>query len=860
MTEALLKDWQKLSLDELAEKVGALPKEARDELVRQAYEFTAGMKWIPNSGPQSEAFFSDADILLYGGQAAGGKSDLLLGLALTAHRRSLIIRQQYNDLDALTERAIKINGSRAGFNGSNPPSLRTSDGRFIQFSGARTDQWQGHGFDLKCVGRGTRVWMADGSRRPIEDIRVGNMVQTIEGPRRVTKVFPVRRKPAVQVVLRDSCGQTVGVQLQSLNHELLTGDGWASHDKICGSRRFSTSSPKKYYFCELFFQRLVRSCRVFLRHQESQASNLWQVREPPRLPLDRLYSLETCVSDELFRQEIYSEASGCGCQGTPQFPSRFSLQGPRAPVPALSWLLSSLENIDANDGCDEHFSSLPQYYQGDCLFDNHQCDARVPRNDGPFLVVEGGLFCLPLQADAELPIPNNSGAGGRGKTHKHTLHKHRYDHPYRMEKRQAVAGLGMCSFSFYPAGEADLFDIEVDDINSFITDGGFINKNCFDEATQIQEEVIRFHLGWLRSTEEGQRTRAILASNPPINATGDWVINMFAPWLDLTHPNPAKHGELRWFVKTPDGIDMEVDGPQPHQFPGEERPVMPMSRTFIPAKLTDNPYLVHTDYQSRLDSMEEPYRSAMRDGNFMASRRDQEHQVIPVEWVVAAQKRWEPGVPRDMTMTAIGVDVGAGGKDRVVLAPRYGEWFAPLIAVAGKDAPDGSAQAALITKHRRDSCAVVVDVGGGYGGDCVGRLKDNGVTPIKFNGSEGSSARTKDGSGRIFVNKRAEAYWRFREALNPDQPGGPIIALPDDAELRSELTAVTFIPDILKVQIESKVDVKKRLGRSPDRADAVVMAFAPGDIGARRMKIYGSSGVNERPTRANLGYGDLKKW
>ena len=71
---------------------------------------------------------------------------------------------------------------------------------------------------------------------------------------------------------------------------------------------------------------------------------------------------------------------------------------------------------------------------------------------------------------------------------------------------------------------------------------------------------------------------------------------------------------------------------------------------------------------------------------------------------------------------------------------------------------------------------------------------------------------------------------------------------------------MTFIPDILKVQIESKIDVKKRLGRSPDKADAVVMAFAPGDVGARRMKTYGSSGGNERPTRANIGYSDIKRW
>jgi hypothetical protein len=86
------------------------------------------MKWVPNPGPQTDAYFCPADVLLYGGQGGGGKSDLGLGLAFTAHHRSLIMRRKYANLSALTERAIKINGSRDGFNGSPPPLLRTDDG------------------------------------------------------------------------------------------------------------------------------------------------------------------------------------------------------------------------------------------------------------------------------------------------------------------------------------------------------------------------------------------------------------------------------------------------------------------------------------------------------------------------------------------------------------------------------------------------------------------------------------------------------------------------------------------------------------------------------------------------------------
>lgn len=528
-----LQHWHGLSIDELALKIASASKEARDEIVGAALDFTANMKWVPQPGPQTSAFFSQADVLFFGGQAGGGKTDLGLGLALTTHKRSLVLREQYVELSFLTDRTIKMNGTRAGFNGSSPPSLRTSDGRYIQFAGASIEtleDWMGIPFDLKF----------------------------------------------------------------------------------------------------------------------------------------------------------------------------------------------------------------------------------------------------------------------------------------------------------------------------------------FDEAVKFPEKVIRFHIGWLRSAEPGQRTRAVLASNPPVNPQGEWIIKMFAPWLDPMHHNPAKPGELRWYVTDPDGEDFEVPGPEPYQFNDGSKPVRPLSRTFIPSKLSDNAYYANSDYEAKLDAMQEPYRSAFRDGNFMAARQDQESQVLPTAWLNAARKRWKPDIDKEVQMTCIAADVGAGGNDRVTLARRHAEWYAPMIAVPGKEAPDGSTQAALIIRYRRDQCGIVVDVGGGYGGDVVGRLKDNELTVTRFNASEGSSARAKDGSGKTFVNKRAEAWWRFREALNPDQTGGSLVALPDDPELISELAAVCFIPDIAKVQIEDKKDVRKRLGRSPDKADAVVMAWAPGDVAVKRVRFGNGVSAGERPERANIGYSSIK--
>ena len=64
----------------------------------------------------------------------------------------------------------------------------------------------------------------------------------------------------------------------------------------------------------------------------------------------------------------------------------------------------------------------------------------------------------------------------------------------------------------------------------------------------------------------------------------------------------------------------------------------------------------------------------------------------------------------------------------------------------------------------------------------------------------------------------------MRELLNPEKEP---IALPPDDELLSELASVKYKVDARgAIQIESKDEMRKRLGHSPDRADAVVLAFA----------------------------------
>jgi hypothetical protein len=351
-----------------------------------------------------------------------------------------------------------------------------------------------------------------------------------------------------------------------------------------------------------------------------------------------------------------------------------------------------------------------------------------------------------------------------------------------------------------------------------------------DEATQFTEKQVRLLMGWVRSENPRQRCRVILATNPPLTSEGLWVIQMFAPWLDETYPNPAQPGELRWVVSDDDG-DRWVDGPQPVlvRQDGREKVVAPMSRTYIPSSVSDNPFYVRSGYQKQLDALPAEIRRILM-GGFKASFQDAENQVIPTAWVKAAQARWREKPPEGVPMCAIGVDVSGGGTDPMVLAPRYDGYFPRLTVVPAKNIPldtAGSYTAGAIVAMRRDRAAIVLDMGGGYGGPCYQALRANEIEVFAYKGAGKSTGRTKD-KQLTFFNVRSEALWRLREGLDPDQVGGSIIALPDDAELTADLTAPRLDLSFMGIKAESKEEICKRLGRSTNKGDAVMMSWYQG--------------------------------
>lgn len=373
---------------------------------------------------------------------------------------------------------------------------------------------------------------------------------------------------------------------------------------------------------------------------------------------------------------------------------------------------------------------------------------------------------------------------------------------------------------------------------------------AWDEITEYSELMFRFVNAWNRTTIKGQRTRIVAGGNPPTTLEGIWVIKYWAPWLDPQHTNPAKPGELRWFAMV-DGEEIELLTGDAFEHKGST--IYPRSRTFIPARLSDNPYLdSDPSYRATLQGLPEPLRSQMLDGNFFASMEDNPFQVIPTAWVVAAQKRWiespeqwrKDGRPllddgRAMPLSAVGVDVARGGKDKTVLSKRYGEWYAALDKYPGTSTPDGPGVASLaVTALREGGHANIDGIGVGTSVyDSARQSEPDRVYSIIFSEAarDGNDKPMTDKTGRLeFANVRAACYWGFREALEPGS--GHDIALPPDADLQADLCTPRYEVKGGRVYVESKEDIAKRLGgRSTDSGDAVILAWWEKPVRTKRV-------------------------
>ena len=161
----------------------------------------------------------------------------------------------------------------------------------------------------------------------------------------------------------------------------------------------------------------------------------------------------------------------------------------------------------------------------------------------------------------------------------------------------------------------------------------------------------------------------------------------------------------------------------------------------------------------------------------------------------------------------LAVDVARYGSDQSVILRRRGLQVEEIRTFSGMDTMELAGWVAAAIRDFQPSQTCIDEIGVGAG--VVDRLREQGLGVRGVNVAH--PARQKE----IFANLRAEGYWRLRELFAAGQ-----IEIPPDQQLMGELAALRYYYDSQgRILIEKKEDMRKRGIPSPDKADALMLAF-----------------------------------
>ena len=192
----------------------------------------------------------------------------------------------------------------------------------------------------------------------------------------------------------------------------------------------------------------------------------------------------------------------------------------------------------------------------------------------------------------------------------------------------------------------------------------------------------------------------------------------------------------------------------------------------------------------------------------------------------------------------IGLDIARFGDDRTVFCFRRGRWCLKFETLNKQDIVS-------IANYCQGIIADYVPArifldAGGVGGGVYDILASRGFRDIIRAVNFGAKAILEE----RYANRRAEMWNNAAVWLNQELP----VQLPPDEDLLNELCSVNKKYDARgRLLLESKEDVKKRLGRSPDKADAFVLTFAEPVYDLGKTKTFGRGHVVIEDMFAEVG-------
>lgn len=549
--------------------------------------------WAPLPG--SQYLFLQCPIFetLLEGERGGGKTLLLLmdfakdvGRGWGKNWRGILFRRHFGDLDDVV---MKIETwMQKMFKGFR--FLRSKSEYMAQWATGETlllrhmqdendyPEYHGHQY---CVTTDTKVRMADGTLKLAGQIHVGDSVVTLEGPKPVTWVAPRRVQSCVRVTVYDSSGRLLGVQTQSVDHEILTNvstrptqldAGFANGERM--RKHLLRETWRPLLFCE----RRESLVGDVLKTDDQNVDTwfAWKFQDVlPLLPGRNVRVPVALVPQSLDNQEsISSQSPVLGKFLTPsleitQLVSNLPMD--QSQRRALAQLPTGLDFFVSADGVVRARFVTRTTLDSllGCLSNHDFCDVHVPFSLGDDLIFS------PLLNGVALSILGEMRKDDTGSIHEYTPDcVSAYTHPYTQEQRPLGVDTESGFAIFEPCDPHETVDFSVADVGHYITEVGLINKNCWigwEELTQwATDKAYRLMFSCCRPTAPGVTCRIRATTNP-------WGPGK--PWIKRRFQLPTMRGRV---IREP-----------------EQR-----ERVALHSRLDENFLMLHDDPQYRLNIMQ----------------------------------------------------------------------------------------------------------------------------------------------------------------------------------------------------------------------------------------------------------------
>jgi hypothetical protein len=188
--------------------------------------------------------------------------------------------------------------------------------------------------------------------------------------------------------------------------------------------------------------------------------------------------------------------------------------------------------------------------------------------------------------------------------------------------------------------------------------------------------------------------------------------------------------------------------------------------------------------------------------------------LIPISWIEKAEGR-EVEFPFKFVKRFVTWDVADGGDDISVIKAWENTTEIDTEEIRGKKVEEVEPYVWRLLRKINGN-AIIVDADG-IGRVAVSLLQQSTSKDVRIIPFEGSSRDVYE--PETFFNRRHEAHWLMRTMFEKNR-----ISISRIAEQREELASIKMV-DHTKgfIAVEKKKDLKIRLGRSPDRADAIMM-------------------------------------